>query len=204
MPKVNKRWLQQQQRDPFVRQARQSQYRSRAVFKLLEIDERDRLFRPGQIIVDLGSAPGSWSQYAGRRAGPHGRVIAVDLLPMDPVENVHFVHGDFSDPAVFNRCLELFDGRRVDLVISDMAPNLTGIRATDQARSMHLAELACDFAARVLAEGGDLLLKLFQGPGSDALRADLIEQYQKVTVRKPQASRDASREFYVLARGYEV
>jgi 23S rRNA (uridine2552-2'-O)-methyltransferase len=202
--KGGKRWLRAHEKDPYVRKARQSEYRSRAAFKLQEIDQRDKLFRPGQLVIDLGAAPGSWSQYAAARVGPRGRVIAVDLLPMVPVTNVEFILGDFTEPAVQSRCLEALDGRRADLVISDMAPNLSGIRATDQARSMRLAEVALEFARQVLAPRGDLLLKLFQGSGADEFRKELVEHFQRVTVRKPGASKSESREFYVLARGHEV
>jgi 23S rRNA (uridine2552-2'-O)-methyltransferase len=200
----SKRWLREHARDPYVRKARQSEYRSRAAWKLMEIDRQDRLFRPGQLVVDLGAAPGSWSQYAASRVGPRGRVIAVDLLPMPPIANVEFIHGDFGDAGVHARCLEALQGRRADLVISDMAPNLSGIRATDQARSMRLAELALEFAREVLAPGGDLLLKLFQGAGADEFRKELVKHFQRVIVRKPGASKSASRELYVLARGHKV
>jgi 23S rRNA (uridine2552-2'-O)-methyltransferase len=204
MARSSKRWLRAHERDPYVRKSRQSEYRSRAAWKLMEIDQHDRLFRPGQLVVDLGAAPGSWSQYAASRVGPRGRVIAVDVLPMAPVAGVEFMQGDFADAAVQARCLEALGDRRADLVISDMAPNLSGIRATDQARSMRLAELALEFARQVLAPGGDLLLKLFQGSGADAFRKELVEHFQRVNIRKPGASRSASREFYVLARGHKV
>ena len=204
MAKSSKGWLRAHEKDPYVRKARQSEYRSRAAFKLQEIDRRDRLFRPGQLVIDLGAAPGSWSQYAAARVGPHGRIIAVDVLPMAPVENVEFIEGDFGEAATCGRCLAALRGRKADLVISDMAPNLSGVRSTDQARSMRLAELALEFSLQVLAPGGDLLLKLFQGSGADEFRKELVEHFQRVIVRKPGASRSASREFYVLARGHEV
>ncbi len=200
----SRRWLNRQHRDPFVREARDSEYRSRAAFKLQEIDQRDRLFHPGQIVVDLGAAPGSWSQYAERRVGPRGRVIAVDILELEPIKGVDVIHGDFSQTATLNACLEVLSGAQVDLVISDLAPNLSGIRATDQARSLDLAELAYDFSRRTLRPGGDLLLKLFQGAGVDLFRNEIKQHFHKVMVRKPRASRDASREFYVLARSYAV
>lgn len=192
------------ERDPYVRKARQSEYRSRAAFKLQQIDRRDRLFRPGQLVVDLGAAPGGWSQYAAERVGRQGRVLAVDLAPLQPIDNVEFIHGDFAEQAVLERCLAALGGRRADLVISDLAPNLSGIRDTDQARSLALAELALDFAERALAPGGSLLIKLFQGAGTDAFRKQLVERFQKVMLRKPQASRAESRELYVLARGFQV
>lgn len=204
MSKGNKSWLQRQRRDPFVKQSRAEQYRSRAVYKLMEIDRRDHLFRHGQTVIDLGAAPGGWSQYAASRVNGGGRVLAVDLLQMHPVSGVEFFHGDFTEEAVLQACLLALQDTRADLVISDMAPNLSGIRATDQARSMALAELALDFACRVLRPGGDFLVKLFQGAGTDAYRRELNEHFQKVIVRKPEASRDSSREFYMLARDYTV
>lgn len=204
MPKRGRRWLQAQQRDPYVRQARQSDYRSRSVYKLVEIDQHDRLFKPGQKVFDLGAAPGSWSQYASLRVGPRGRVIAVDVREIEPIRNVHTIRGDFSDMTTFRQCVDCLRGESADLVISDMAPHLSGIRVTDQARSMYLAELVYDFTCQVLRPGGDLLVKLFQGQGTDEYREELVERFQRVMVRKPRASRDSSREFYVLARGYEV
>jgi 23S rRNA (uridine2552-2'-O)-methyltransferase len=202
--KSSKRWLKDHARDPYVRKARGSGFRSRATFKLQELDRQDRLLHPGQVVVDLGAAPGSWSQYAAQRVGPSGRVIAVDVLPMAPVRNVEFVHGDFTDADVFRHCLDALAGAPVDLVISDLAPNLTGVRVTDQARSLHLAELVLDFACHTLKPGGDLLIKLFEGAGTDQFRRELVQRFQRVTIRKPKASRGASREFYVLARGYAV
>jgi len=204
MSKRSKSWLEQHRRDPFVKKSRQDHYRSRAVYKLMEIDHRDKLFRRGQTVVDLGAAPGGWCQYAAEQVDGGGRVIAVDLLDMEAVAGVEFVHGDFSEEAVLETVLAVLDGRAVDLVISDMAPNLSGIRVTDQARSMALAELALDFAAQVLRPGGDFLVKVFEGAGTDQLRRDLNERFQKVTIRKPEASRDGSREFYMLGRRYNV
>ena len=198
----SKRWLQRQQRDQFVRQAQQSEYRSRAVYKLREIDERDRLINPGQRIIDLGSAPGSWSQYAISRTGPGGLVLAVDCLPMTPIDNVLFIQGDFTDQVTLDRCLACLGDDGADLVLSDMAPNISGIRATDQARSIYLAELAKDLAIRVLRKKGDLLIKLFQGEGTDPFRESLKEHFGRVLTRKPRASRDDSREFYLLARDF--
>jgi len=204
MTKSNKQWLQRQNRDPFVKQARLSEFRSRAVFKLQEIDQKDRIFHEGQVVVDLGAAPGSWSQYASRRVGPRGRVIAVDLLPLDPIPNVLFIKGDFSDDAIYQQCLESLPGQAADLVISDMAPNLTGIRSTDQARSMHLAELVFDFSCQVLGQKGAMLVKMFQGQGTDEFTRRLRQRFHQVKVRKPVASKDKSREFYILALGYDV
>jgi 23S rRNA (uridine2552-2'-O)-methyltransferase len=198
--KSDKRWLERQNRDPYVKQARNSNYRSRAVYKLQEIDQRDRLFRPGQLVVDLGSAPGSWSQYAAEKVLPDGKVIAVDILEMPTINGVEFILGDFTEQSVFDQCLARLDGNKADLVISDMAPNLTGIRDSDQARSMYLAELALDFAAAVLNPRGNLLIKVFEGAGIEQFKRALKEQFQRVSVRKPDASRSGSREFYILAR----
>ncbi len=198
--KSDKRWLERQNRDPYVKQARNSNYRSRAVYKLQEIDQRDRLFRPGQLVVDLGSAPGSWSQYAAEKVLPDGKVIAVDILEMPPINRVEFILGDFTEQSVFDQCLARLDGNKADLVISDMAPNLTGIRDSDQARSIYLAELALDFAAAVLNPRGNLLIKVFEGAGIEQFKRALKEQFQRVSVRKPDASRSGSREFYILAR----
>ncbi len=198
--KSDKRWLERQNRDPYVKQARNSNYRSRAVYKLKEIDQRDRLLRPGQLVVDLGSAPGSWSQYAAEKVLPDGKVIAVDILEMPPINGVEFILGDFTEQSVFDQCLARLDGNKADLVISDMAPNLTGIRDSDQARCMYLAELALDFAAAVLNPRGNLLIKVFEGAGMEQFKRALKEQFQRISVRKPDASRPGSREFYILAR----
>ena len=198
--KSDKRWLERQNRDPYVKQARNSNYRSRAVYKLKEIDQRDRLLRPGQLVVDLGSAPGSWSQYAAEKVLPDGKVIAVDILEMPAINGVEFILGDFTEQSVFDQCLARLDGNKADLVISDMAPNLTGIRDSDQARCMYLAELALDFAAAVLNPRGNLLIKVFEGAGMEQFKRALKEQFQRNSVRKPDASRPGSREFYILAR----
>jgi 23S rRNA (uridine2552-2'-O)-methyltransferase len=204
MAKHSKSWLQRQKRDPFVKKSHEEQYRSRAVYKLMEIDQRDRLFHRGQTVIDLGAAPGGWSQYAATKVDGGGRVIAVDMLEMEAVAGVEFVRGDFTEEAVIEACLAALGGARADLVISDMAPNLSGVRSTDQARCMGLAEAALDFACRVLSPGGDFLVKLFQGAGTEQYRRELNERFQKVMVRKPKASRDSSREFYMLARRYNV
>lgn len=204
MGKSSKRWVQEHERDAFVRQARQTRYRSRAVYKLKEIDKQDHLFRAGQIVIDLGAAPGSWSQFAAERVGMQGTVIAVDLLPVDPIAGVIVISGDFTEQKTVDDCLECLGEKRADLVISDMAPNISGIRTADQARSMYLAELALDFAGAVLKQGGDLLVKMFQGQGTDQYRRQLIDIFQRVKYRKPKASKDSSREFYILAQGYDV
>lgn len=198
--KSNKAWIHEHINDAYVLAAKSAGWRSRAAFKLLQIDERDHLLAPGMCVVDLGAAPGSWSQYAAQRVGDRGRVYALDLLPMGPVAGVEFVQGDFREAEVLSRLESCLAGRRVDLVLSDMAPNLSGIADSDQARMAHLAELAMDFAAGHLRTGGDLLLKLFQGAGYMELRAALQQAYEKVQVRKPEASRGRSAETYVLAR----
>jgi 23S rRNA (uridine2552-2'-O)-methyltransferase len=190
------------ERDPYVKQARRSDYRSRAAFKLQELDEKDKLLKPGQTVVDLGAAPGSWSQYAARRVGRSGRIIAVDILPMEPIRNVQFIQGDFADDAVFQRCVDALAGARADLVISDLSPNLTGIRVTDQARCMYLAERVLEFACQTLVANGNLVIKVFEGADMEQYRRELVQRFQQVMARKPKASRGASREFYVLARGY--
>ena len=192
------------ERDPYVKQARRSDYRSRATFKLQELDDKDKLLKPGQTVVDLGAAPGSWSQYAAQRVGRAGKVIAVDILPMEPIRNVQFIQGDFTNDAVFQRCVDALAGAPADLVISDLSPNLTGIRVTDQARSMYLAERVLEFACQTLVPNGNLLIKVFEGADMEQYRRELVQRFQRVMARKPKASRGGSREFYVLARGYKV
>ncbi len=204
MPTDSKRRRRDHERDPYVKQARKSDLRSRAAFKLQELDEKDKLLKPGQVVVDLGAAPGSWSQYAAQRVGSKGKVIAVDIMPMEPIRNVQFIQGDFTHDAVYNRCVEALAGGRADLVISDLSPNLTGIRITDQARSMYLAELVLQFACQTLTANGNLLIKVFEGADMEQYRRELVQRFQQVMARKPKASRNASREFYVLARGYKV
>ena len=202
--KSNKQWLHSQNKDQYVKQARESNYRSRAIYKLQEIDQKDELIKSNSCVVDLGSAPGSWSQYASEQVKVNGRVISVDILPMDPIEKVLFILGDFTDESIKRECTRHIGKQNADLVISDMAPNLTGIRITDQARSLALAELVYDFCHHVLKPGGDLVIKLFEGAGTDEYRRLLKERFTKVVTRKPQASRDQSREFYVLARSYRL
>ncbi len=202
--KSSERWLREHFGDAFVRQAQALGLRSRAAFKLLEIDQRDRLLRPGQTVVDLGAAPGGWAQVAADKVGPGGRVVALDLLPIDPLPGVTVLQGDFTEQAVLDRLLGELDGRPVDLVLSDMAPNMSGMKAVDQPRSALLAELALDCARQVLRPKGDLLLKMFQGEGFDPLLAELRAAFSKVVVRKPKASRPRSREVYLLARNYRL
>ncbi|MEO1750649.1 23S rRNA (uridine(2552)-2'-O)-methyltransferase RlmE [Thiofaba sp. EF100] len=200
----SQRWLHEHFTDPYVQRAKQEGWRSRAVYKLIEMQERDRILRPGQVVVDLGAAPGGWSQYAAGVIGDQGRLFALDILPMDSFAGVDFIQGDFTEQAVFEQLLERLDGRTVDVVLSDMAPNMSGQDSVDQPRAMYLAELAADFAARVLGPQGVYLVKLFQGAGFDAYLRELRNQFASVTMRKPDASRSRSREVYALARNPRV
>jgi 23S rRNA (uridine2552-2'-O)-methyltransferase len=200
--KSSHRWLQEHVNDPYVKQAQKDGYRSRSSYKLIELNDKDRLIRPGMLIMDLGSAPGGWSQVAGKLVGEKGRVLATDILPMDPVKNVDFIQGDFTDEAVFNRILEALNGAKPDLIISDIAPNITGIDSADQGTSIYLVELALDMVRRVLKPKGNFVVKVFQGTGSDAYLKDVRTSFEKVSVRKPAASRPRSREVYVVARGF--
>ncbi len=200
----SRQWLRARDRDQYIRQARQSHYRSRAVYKLREIDQKDNLIKPGDHIVDLGSAPGAWSQYAHERVGAAGRVIAVDMLPMETIPGVLFIPGDFTEEATTRACLKQLGQRGADLVISDMAPNISGIRSTDQAGSMALAELLYHFCLEALKPGGHLLVKLFEGDGVRRYRQLLRGHFERVVARKPDASRDNSREFYILASTYAL
>lgn len=198
------RWKARQARDPYVRKAREEGWRSRAVFKLSELQGRDRLIRPGATVVDLGAAPGAWSQFAVDAAGPAGRVLAVDLLPMDTLHGVDFIQGDFREEATLKALLESLAGSPVDLVLSDMAPNMSGTRVVDQPRSMYLAELAADFASQVLGFGGSLVVKLFQGEGFQQYVAAQRDRFASVRVRKPAASRAGNRETYLVARNFRL
>lgn len=200
----SRRWIAEHENDKYVKIARERGLRSRAALKLEEIDQRDRLFKPGQVVVDLGAAPGGWSQIASKRVKPGGLVLATDILPMDPITDVTFVQGDFTEPEIEAALLEQVGSATVDLVLSDMAPNLSGIKAVDEARSALLAELAVDSAGKLLKRGGGLLIKLFQGAGTDDILRVIRAQYTRVTVRKPDASRARSREFYVLAAGFRL
>lgn len=198
--KTSKAWMHEHVTDHYVQRAKAEGWRSRAAFKLMEIAEKDRLLRPGMVVVDLGAAPGGWSQVVAERIGG-GRVLALDLLEMAPVAGVEFIQGDFRECAVLGELTLRLGGRPVDLVISDMAPNLSGIAATDQARSVLLAELALSFAAEHLKPGGNLLVKIFQGEGFDAFRKAMAAVFDKVVVRKPKSSRDRSSEVYLLGLG---
>lgn len=202
--KSSPKWLREHFEDVYVQRAQREGYRSRAVFKLMEIDERDHLLRPGMCVVDLGAAPGGWSQYAAHKVGAKGQVIAMDILPMDSLAGVDFIQGDFREQAVLDTLLARIDERPVDLVISDMAPNISGMKAVDQPRAIYLCELSLDLARQVLRPGGDLLMKVFQGEGFDALHNALRQDFQRVLTRKPDASRSRSREVYLLARNHNV
>ncbi len=203
MPKrpSSRRWLAEHHNDDYVRRAREAGYRSRAAYKLLEMDARDGLLQPGMTVVDLGAAPGGWSQVAAQAVGSQGRVWALDLLPMAPLPGVEFIQGDFHERAVYEALLARLPDAGVDLVLSDMAPNISGVAAVDQPRSIYLVELAAEFASRVLRPGGVLLAKAFQGSGFQELVRELHSDYAQVVVRKPKASRPRSREVYLLARG---
>ena len=195
-------WRARQERDPFVRKARQAGYRARAAYKLEEIDRRYRLLRPGARVVDLGSAPGSWSQYAMRRVGARGRVVAVDLLEMPEIDGVRFLRGDFTEAETAAAVLAALDGHYADLVLSDMAPNISGIRLADQARSEALLESVLGFCLRGLRPGGVLLAKMFEGEGAAAVRERAKSLFGVVRTVKPEASRSESRESYLLARNF--
>lgn len=197
-------WRDRQERDPYVRRARSEGWRSRAVFKLEEILDKDRLLKPGMVVVDLGAAPGGWSQFVADRLKGRGRIIATDLLPMDALPGVEFVQGDFTESDVLDKILETLGDDRADLVLSDMAPNISGIKSVDQPKSMYLAELALDLCDKVLKPGGSLICKLFQGQGSEELIAIARAQFGRVRVMKPAASRPGSREVYLVARNYRL
>jgi 23S rRNA (uridine2552-2'-O)-methyltransferase len=200
--KFVKAWMQEHLNDPYVQEAQRRGYRSRAAFKLIEIAERDKLLRPGMTVVDLGSAPGSWCQVLRERLGPAARIVAIDLLPMDGISGVTFVQGDFrSDEGLAAIRAALADSP-VDLVVSDMAPNLSGIESADQARSVHLGELALEFAVGHLRTGGDLLVKVFQGAGFPEFQRAIADRFERVYVRKPRSSRDRSRETFVVGKGF--
>ncbi|MCB2427200.1 23S rRNA (uridine(2552)-2'-O)-methyltransferase RlmE [Methylophaga pinxianii] len=199
--KSSNNWLREHFDDPYVKKAQQKGYRSRATFKLEEIDQKDKLIRHGMSIVDLGAAPGGWSDYALHRVGDKGKVIALDILPMTPLTGVHFIEGDFREDHVLEQLNEVLAGQSIDLVLSDMAPNMTGVDAIDQPGSMHLVELALDFAITNLSKQGDFLVKVFQGEGFDEFLKSMRSHFNKVITRKPDASRARSREVYLLGRG---
>ncbi len=198
--KTSKAWMQEHVNDPYVKKAKQEGWRSRAAYKLQEIDDRDHLLRPGITVVDLGAAPGGWSQLAAQKLAGKGRVIALDVLEMVGLPGVTFIQGDFREDAVLEQLVAALDGKPVDLVISDMAPNMSGVGIADQARSMHLAELALDFAATWLKPGGTFLVKVFQGTGFQEYLAEMRRHFRQVATRKPKASRDRSSEVYLLGK----
>lgn len=199
--KTSKAWMHEHVNDPYVRRAQAEGMRSRAAYKLQQLAERDKLLKPGMTVVDLGATPGGWSQVAVAAVGSSGRVVAVDLLEMTPVAGVTFIHGDFGDDAVLAQVEQALGGGRADLVLSDMAPNISGVAGTDQARSIGLAELALDFAVKHLKPRGNFLVKVFQGSGFEALVAEIRRQFVQVAIRKPEASRSRSSEVYIVAKG---
>ena len=188
--------------DPFVKKAQLDGYRSRSAYKLIELNEKDRLIRPGMRIMDLGSAPGGWSQVAGKLVGAKGRVLATDILPMEPIKNVDFIQGDFTEQAVVAQLLDWLGGGKFDLIISDIAPNITGIDSADQASSMNFLELALDTVRQTLKPGATFVAKMFQGSGSDQYVKELRTSFEKVLIRKPAASRAESREVFIVAKGF--
>jgi len=198
--KSNKAWIHEHVTDPYVQRAKAEGWRSRAAFKLIEIDAREHLLKPGMTVVDLGAAPGSWSQYAVQRIQPGGRLLALDILEMQPIAGVDFIQGDFREDAVLRQFEAGLGGRAVDLVLSDMAPNMSGVQLTDQARVMHLAELTLEFASLHLKPGGDMLVKVFQGAGYMELRDAMRRVFEVILVRKPAASRGRSAETFLLGR----
>jgi 23S rRNA (uridine2552-2'-O)-methyltransferase len=199
--KTSKQWMREHINDPFVQLAQKEGYRSRAAYKLLEIDAKDRLLKPGTVVVDLGATPGGWSQVAAARVGRGGKVIALDLLPLDPLAGVDFIQGDFREDAVLTHLENFLQGKPVGLVISDMAPNICGVASADQARAIHLAELAMEFALEHLKPDGSFLVKVFQGAGFEDFYKLMRSRFARVVTRKPKASRDRSSEVYLLASG---
>src|SRR5690606_40890257 len=196
--KSSSRWLKEHFDDPFVKMAQKDGYRSRASYKLLEVQEKDRILRPGMTVIDLGSAPGGWSQVTSRVIGDKGTLIASDILPMAAIADVTFIEGDFTEERVFNEIMDAVGNNPVDLVISDMAANMSGVRSADQAAAMYLCELALDLASKVLRPGGDFFIKVFHGYGFDAFMLVVSSRLEKVQMRKPASSRDRSREQYLL------
>ena len=205
--KSSKTWLKEHFDDEYVRRSQQDGYRSRAIYKLIEIDQKDHLVKPGMTIIDLGAAPGGWSEYCVKKLGNKGRMIALDILPMEPIENVTIIQGDFREDEVFEELMSVMqddgaENAQADLVISDMAPNISGMGSVDMPRAYYLCELALDLARQVLKPGGGLLVKLFQGEGFEAYNKELKSSFSRVVMRKPKASRARSREIYALATGF--
>lgn len=200
--KSSTRWLQEHFDDEYVKLSQKEGYRSRAVYKLKELQEKDRLIQQGMSVIDLGAAPGGWSQYAVELVGKNGRVVASDILPIDPLPFVEFIQGDFTEERILNEILELIGNDKANVVISDMAPNLSGNDAVDQPSSIYLCELALDISKQILAENGTMVVKLFQGAGSDEYLKEVRQCFRQVKIRKPKASRARSREVYVVAQRY--
>jgi len=202
--KTSAGWLKEHVDDIWVQKAQQDGYRTRASYKLLELDEKDQLIKPGMTVIDLGSAPGGWSQVVTRCLKGNGTIIASDILPMDPIEDVNFIQGDFTEESVFDELMAVVGGRPVDLVISDMAPNMSGVASIDQPGAMYLVELALDMASQVLRPNGQFVAKVFQGEGFDQYLDDVRTSFNKVLIRKPKASRPRSREVYVVGKGFRA
>lgn len=201
--KSSRRWLKEHFDDPYVKLAQQKGYRSRATFKLVEIQEKDQLVTKGMTVVDLGAAPGGWCEQVVKWVGEQGKVFALDILPMTPIPGVEFIQGDFTQAEIFEKLIQLIDNRQVDLVISDIAPNISGVNAVDQPKAMYLAELAADFAKNVLKQGGFFLVKVFQGEGFDEYLRMIRQVFTKVLIRKPKSSRARSKEVYIVAKGFK-
>jgi len=200
--KNSEKWLREHFDDSYVKKSRAEGFRSRASYKLLEIQKKDRLIKPGMTVIDLGASPGSWSQVVANLVGPKGVIFANDLLPMDHIEGVNFIQGDFTDQALYDLLIEKLAGTAVDLVISDMAPNISGVKEIDQPRAIYLSEIALDLARSVLKPGANFLVKVFQGEGLEAFQTEIRSSFSTVKVRKPRASRSRSREIYLLAKGF--
>jgi len=200
--RFGKAWMHEHVSDPYVIEAQRRGYRSRAAFKLIELGDKDKLLRAGLTVVDLGAAPGSWCQVLRERLGPSGRIVAIDLLPIEPLAGVRFVQGDFGDESALAALQRELEHNKADLVLSDLAPNLSGVASADQAKSVYLGELALEFAARWLKPGGDLVVKAFEGEGFADFRRQMQRHFDKVNVRKPKASRDKSREVYLVGKGH--
>jgi|TARA_B110000444_G_C18580303_1_gene473627 23S rRNA (uridine2552-2'-O)-methyltransferase len=201
--KSSQKWLQEHHRDHYVKRAQEDGYRSRASYKLIELNQKDSILKPGSIVVDLGAAPGGWSQVAIKLVGSKGKVIASDILSMDPIDDVNFILGDFTDLVVLQNILNSLEKDLVDLVISDMAPNMSGIRGVDQPKAMYLVELALDLACKILRPDGNFVVKVFHGEGFDQYMLELKKRFKRVVSRKPEASRPRSREVYVVAKGFK-
>lgn len=201
--KTSKRWLAEHFADPYVKRAQLEGYRSRAAYKLMEINDKDKIIKQGMTVVDLGAAPGGWSQVAARLVGHKGRVIALDILPMDALAGVEFIQGDFGEDSVLQQLMALIQDTPIDVVVSDIAPNMSGIPAVDHPRVMYLSELVDDFAKQVLKPGGVAVMKVFQGEGFDAFLQNLRKHFSSVQVRKPQSSRSRSAEVYLVAKGFK-